>query len=135
MPGGLTESEHLSWLKYGGGQELWDEIYNAFGIRAFPSGSTGVQMGGWFKKEIVSLSDFKGLKYRIPGLAAKVINRMGPTAVNTPGGEIMPARQSGVIDAAEWIGPWNEELTFGFHKVAKHYYGPGFQEGGGSAEY
>ena len=134
VPSGLTELEHLSWLKHGGGQELWDEIYNDFGLRAFPAGSTGVQMGGWFKKEINSLSDFKGLKYRIPGLAAEVINRMGATAVNTPGGEIMPALQSGVIDAAEWVGPWND-LTFGFHKVAKHYYGPGFQEGGGSSEF
>ena len=133
VPGGLTDKEHKAWIQYGGGQELWDELYNGFGLRAFMAGGSGTQMGGWFKKEIHSLADFKGLKFRIPGLAAEVVNRMGATAVNTPGGEIMPALQSGVIDAAEWVGPWND-LAFGFHKVAKHYYGPGFQEGGGSGE-
>ena len=82
---------------------------------------------------MASLNDFKGLKFRIPGLGAKVVNRMGVTAVNTPGGEIMSALQSGVIDGAEWIGPWND-LTFGFHKATLHYYGPSFQEGGTAAK-
>ena len=128
VPGGLTVAEHNAWLQYGGGQELWDEAYGGFGLKAFAAGNTGVQMGGWFRKPIHSLQDFKGIKMRIPGLAAEVINRMGATAVNMPGGEIMPSLESGVIDAAEWVGPWND-LTFGFHKVAKNYYGPGFHEG------
>ena len=128
VPGGLTVTEHNAWLQHGGGQDLWDEAYGEFGLKAFASGNTGVQMGGWFRKPIYSLEDFKGIKMRMPGLAAEVINRMGATAVNMPGGEIMPSLESGVIDAAEWVGPWND-LTFGFHKVAKHYYGPGFHEG------
>ena len=128
VPGGLTVMEHNAWIQYGGGQELWDRTYSEFGLKAFMAGNTGVQMGGWFRNPLNSLDDFKGLKMRIPGLAAEVINRMGATAVNMPGGEIMPALESGVIDAAEWVGPWND-LAFGFHKVAKHYYGPGFHEG------
>jgi TRAP-type mannitol/chloroaromatic compound transport system substrate-binding protein len=134
VPGGLTQIEHNAWMYYGGGQELWDEIYSGFGLLGFMSGNTGTQMGGWFKKEINSLDDFKGLKMRIPGLAAEVINRMGATAVNTPGGEIMPALESGVIDAAEWVGPWND-LAFGFYKIAKYYYGPGFHEGSTCTEF
>ena len=133
LPGGLTYLEHTGWIQHGGGQKLWDELYSEFGMRAFLAGGTGAQMGGWFKNEIKSLDDFQGLKFRIPGLGAEVVNRMGATAVNTPGGEIMSALQSGVIDGAEWIGPWND-LAFGFHKAALHYYGPGFQEGGTAAE-
>ena len=127
VPGGLTVQEHNAWVYYGGGQELWDELYEPFGMRACLAGGSGVQMGGWFQKEIKSLDDFKGLKMRIPGFGAEVINRMGGTAVNLPGGEIMPALQSGVIDATEWVGPWND-LAFGFYKIAKYYYGPGFHE-------
>ncbi|HEX9647652.1 MAG TPA: TRAP transporter substrate-binding protein [Alphaproteobacteria bacterium] len=128
VPGGLSQVEHNAWILYGGGQQLWDELYAAFGLRAFMAGNTGTQMAGWFQKEINSLGDLKGLKIRIPGLAAEVLNRLGSTAVNLPAGEIMPALQSGVIDAAEWVGPW-VDLTFGFYKVAKYYYGPGFHEG------
>ena len=128
VPGGLSVIEHNGWILYGGGQALWDELYADFGVRAFMAGNTGTQMGGWFQKEINSIDDFQGLKIRIPGLAAEVLNRIGATAVNMPGGEIMPALQSGVIDAAEWVGPW-VDLTFGFYKVAKYYYGPGFHEG------
>ncbi len=127
VPGGLTMQEHNAWIYYGGGQELWDELYAGFGLRAFLAGGSGVQMGGWFQKEINSLDDFKGVKMRIPGLGAEVVNRLGGTAVNLPGGEIMPALQSGVIDATEWVGPWND-LAFGFYKIAKFYYGPGFHE-------
>ena len=127
VPAGITQQEHLGWLHHGGGQALWDELYGGFGLKPFIGGSTGVQMGGWFQKEIRSLEDFRGLKMRIPGLGAEVINRLGATAVNMPGGEIMPALQSGVIDATEWVGPWND-LAFGFHKIAKFYYGPGFHE-------
>ncbi len=127
VPGGLTHQEHAAWIYFGGGQQLWDELYAGFGLKAFLAGGSGVQMGGWFQKEINSLADLKGLKMRIPGLGAEVINRLGATAVNMPGGEIMPALQSGVIDATEWVGPWND-LAFGFYKVAKYYYGPGFHE-------
>ncbi len=127
VPGGLTQQEHMGWIYHGGGQALWDELYAEFGLKAFLAGGTGVQMGGWFQKEINSLDDLQGLKMRIPGLGAEVINRLGGTAVNMPGGEIMPALQSGVIDATEWVGPWND-LAFGFYKIAKYYYGPGFHE-------
>jgi TRAP-type mannitol/chloroaromatic compound transport system substrate-binding protein len=127
VPAGITQQEHTGWLHHAGGQALWDELYGGFGLKPFLAGATGCQMGGWFQKEITSLDDFNGLKMRIPGLGAEVINRLGATAVNMPGGEIMPALQSGVIDATEWVGPWND-LAFGFHKIAKFYYGPGFHE-------
>lgn len=133
VPGGLSVIEHNAWILYGGGQALWDELNAEFGVRAFLSGNAGTQMGGWYQKEINSLSDFSGLKIRIPGLGAEVLNRLGATAVNMPGGEIMPALQSGVIDAAEWVGPW-VDLTMGFYKVAKNYYGPGFHEGSTASE-
>ena len=127
VPGGVTAQEHNAWINYAGGQKLWDEMYAQFGLKPFMGGNSGTQMGGWFLKEINSKEDFKGLKMRIPGLAAEVLNRMGGTAVALPGGEIMPALQSGAIDATEWVGPWND-LAFGFHKITKFYYGPGFHE-------
>ena len=133
VPGGMTAGEKAAWIIYGGGQALWDELYAGFGVKSFLAGNTGVQMGGWFQKEINSLEDFQGIKMRMPGLGAEVVNRMGGTAVNMPAGEIMPALQSGVIDAAEWVGPWND-LALGFYKVAKYYYGPGFHEGGTTNE-
>ena len=133
VPGGMTASEKAAWIIYGGGQQLWDELYAEFGVKSFLCGNTGVQMGGWFQKEINSLEDFQGIKMRMPGLGAEVVNRMGGTAVNMPAGEIMPALQSGVIDAAEWVGPWND-LALGFYKVANYYYGPGFHEGSTSNE-
>lgn len=133
VPAGMTHQEHTGWLHHGGGQALWDELYGGFGLKPFLAGATGVQMGGWFQREIKSANDFKGLKMRIPGLGAEVINRLGGTAVNLPGGEIMPALQSGVIDATEWVGPYND-LAFGFHKIAKFYYGPGFHEPNGGIE-
>ncbi|MXX22220.1 MAG: TRAP transporter substrate-binding protein, partial [Rhodospirillales bacterium] len=124
VPGGLVAQEHNAWVYHGGGQELWDELYAEFGLKAFLAGNSGTQMGGWFQKEINSIEDFQGLKMRIPGLGAEVINRLGATAVNLPGGEIMPALQSGVIDATKWGGPWND-LAFGFYKITKNYSGPG----------
>ncbi len=133
VPGGMTAMEKAAWIIFGGGQKLWDELYAEFGVKSFLAGNTGVQMGGWFQKEINSMNDFQGIKMRMPGLGAEVVNRMGGTAVNMPAGEIMPALQSGVIDAAEWVGPWND-LALGFYKVAKYYYGPGFHEGGTSNE-
>ncbi len=127
VPGGMVAQEHNAWINYGGGQELWDKLYSEFGLKSFMAGNSGTQMGGWFLKKINSINDFKGLKMRIPGLAAEVLNRMGGTAIALPGGEIMPALQSGAIDATEWVGPWND-LAFGFYKITKFYYGPGIHE-------
>lgn len=129
VPGGLTLQEQNGWIYFGGGQRLWDELYAEFGLRAFPAGNTGVQMGGWFKKPINSLEDIKGLKMRIPGLGGEVFNRMGGSAQTIPPQELFTAIQSGVIDGLEWVGAWND-MALGFHRVANYYYGPAFQEGG-----
>lgn len=129
VPGGFTAQEQNSWLYFGDGLKLWHELYAQYGLIAFPGGNTGTQMGGWFKRPLNSLADIKGLKMRIPGLAGEVFAKLGGNSQNIPGGEIFTALQSGVIDAAEWVGPWND-LALGFHKVAKYYYGPAFQEGG-----
>ena len=133
VPGGMTAVEKFSWITHGGGQKLWDELYLEFGLKGLLSGNTGVQMGGWFKNEINSIKDFKGLKMRIPGIGAEIINQLGGTAVNMPAGEIMPALQQGVIDAAEWVGPWVDKIS-GFHKITKYYYGPGIHEPGTANE-
>ncbi len=129
VPFGLTANEQNAWIYYGGGQELWDSLSAKFNIKAFPAGNTGVQMGGWFAKEINSLDDWKGLKIRMPGIGGEVARRLGAAAVALPGGEIFPSLQSGAIDATEWVGPWND-LAFGFYKVVKNYYWPGFHEPG-----
>ncbi len=127
LPFGLTAQEQNAWFYYGGGQELADEVYAQMNAKFFPSGNTGVQMGGWFNKEIHSLKDYEGLKMRIPGLGGEVVKAAGGVVVNLPGGEIMPALESGSIDATEWVGPYND-LAFGFYKVAKYYYYPGWHE-------
>ncbi len=129
VPFGLNAQEMAGWIYKGGGQELWDEVYSAFNLKAFAAGNTGVQMGGWFNKEIKSIDDFKGLKMRMPGLGGEVIKRAGATPVSLPGGEIFPSLQSGAIDATEWVGPYND-LAFGFYKIAKYYYWPGWHEPG-----
>lgn len=129
VPFGLTANELSAWIHFGGGQELWDEGYAKFGLKPFYCGNTGVQMGGWFRKEIKSIEDFKGLKMRMPGLGGEVLRRIGATAENTPGGEIFASLSSGRIDATEWVGPWND-LAFGFYKIVKNYYWPGFHEPG-----
>lgn len=131
VPFGLTATEMNAWIYHGGGQELWDELSAKFNIKATICGNTGVQMGGWFNKEITSLDDFKGLTMRMPGLGGEVLRKIGATAVALPGGEIFPALQSGAIDATEWVGPWND-LAFGFYRIAKFYYWPGFHEPGTS---
>ncbi|MEE8515942.1 MAG: TRAP transporter substrate-binding protein [Alphaproteobacteria bacterium] len=133
VPFGLTANELSAWIRYGGGQELWDKVYGNFGVRSFLAGNTGTQMGGWFKKEIRSIEDFKGLKMRMPGLGGEVLRRIGATAVSLPGGEIFSALQAGTIDATEWVGPWND-LAFGFYKLTKQYYWPGFHEPGTGIE-
>ncbi|MBB4302874.1 TRAP-type mannitol/chloroaromatic compound transport system substrate-binding protein [Rhodobium orientis] len=129
VPLGLTAAELDAWINHMGGQELWDELSAGFNVKSFIAGNTGVQMGGWFNKEINSLEDLKGLKMRIPGLGGEVLRRLGATAVSLPGGEIFPSLQSGAIDATEWVGPWND-LAFGFYKITKYYYWPGFHEPG-----
>jgi len=133
VPGGLTAQEQNGWLYFGGGQKLWNELYAQFGLIAFPAGNTGCQMGGWFNKELRTLKDLKGLKMRIPGLAGEVFSKLGGSAQVIPPQELFTAMQSGVIDALEWVGPWND-MSLGFHKVSKYYYGPAFQEGGPTLE-
>ncbi len=129
VPFGMTAQELNAWIDFGGGRQLWEELSAKFNVIAFQSANTGVQMGGWFNKEINGLDDFKGLKIRMPGLGGEVMRRLGAAAVALPGGEIFPSMKSGAIDASEWVGPWND-LAFGFHQVAKYYYCPGFHEPG-----
>ena len=129
VPFGFTANEIDAWINYGGGQALWDELGADFNVKGIPCGNTGVQMGGWFNKEINSLEDYKGLKIRMPGLGGEVLRQIGASAIALPGGEIFPSLQSGAIDATEWVGPWND-LAFGFYKVTKYYYWPGFHEPG-----
>lgn len=133
VPFGLTAQEMNAWLYYGGGMELWEEAYKPFGLIPNPGGNSGTQMGGWFNKEINSVSDLKGLKMRIPGLGGEVLKRAGGIPVTLPGGELFPSLQSGAIDATEWVGPYND-LAFGFYKVAKYYYTPGWHEPGTTME-
>ena len=127
IPFGMNYMEMNAWLYYGGGLELWRELYEPFNLVPFPCGNTGVQMGGWFNKEINSISDLKGLKMRIPGLGGEVIRRAGGTPVTMPASEIFTSLQTGAIDATEWVGPYND-VILGLHTVAKYYYYPGWQE-------
>ena len=129
VPFGLTADEINAWVNRGGGLELWREIYAPFNIYPIPAGNTGTQMFGWFNKEINSLEDIKGLKMRIPGIGGEVLKEAGGIPVTLPGGELFTALQTGVIDATEWVGPYND-LTFGFHQAAKYYYYPGWHEPG-----
>jgi len=133
VPFGLNADEMTGWIYYGGGQQLWDEVYAPFGVKGFAAGNTGVQMGGWFNKEINSINDFNGLKMRMPGLGGEVLGAIGAVPVNLPGGEIFSSLQSGAIDATEWVGPYND-LAFGFYKAAKYYYWPGWHEPGTTLE-
>jgi len=133
VPFGMNAQEMNGWLFYGGGLELYREVYAPFNLVPFPAGNTGVQMAGWFNKEINSPEDIKGTKMRIPGLAGEVWNRAGGVAVNIPGGDLYTSLQTGVIDATEWVGPYND-LALGFHQVAKYYYYPGWHEPGPTLE-
>ena len=134
IPFGMNAQEMNGWFHYGDGLELWREAYAPFDLIPFAGGNTGVQMGGWFNREINSLADFKGLKMRIPGLGGEVFTGAGGEAVNIPGGELYTSMQTGVIDATEWVGPYND-LAFGFPEVAKYYYTPGWHEPGASLEF
>ena len=133
VPFGLTADEINAWTNRGGGLELWREIYDPFNIYPIPAGNTGTQMFGWFNKEINSLEDIKGLKMRMPGIGGEVLKRAGGIPVTLPGGELFTALQTGVIDATEWVGPYND-LTFGFQQTAKYYYYPGWHEPGSMLE-
>ncbi len=133
IPFGMTNLELNGWLYYGGGMELWRELYEPFNLVPLLTGNTGVQMGGWFNKEINSVNDLKGLKMRIPGLGGEVLRRAGGTPVTLPGAEIFTALQTGAIDATEWVGPYND-ASFGLHKAARYYYYPGWQEPGPGLE-
>ena len=129
VPFGLNTRQMNAWLTYGGGLDMLNELNGTFGIVAFPFGNTTAQMGGWFRKEVKSLADIKGLKFRIGGFGGKVIERIGGVPQNIPGGEIYQALEKGTIDAAEWVGPY-DDLKLGFNKVAPNYYYPGWWEGG-----
>lgn len=130
VPFGLTYTERQAWIHWMGGQELWDELAGEYGLKCLACGSTGVQMGGWFNKEINSADDLKGLKMRIPGLGGDVMAKLGASPVSLPGGQIYENLVSGSIEATEWVGPWND-YAMKFYEAAKYYYYPGFHEPGG----
>ncbi len=129
IPFGFNAQSMNAWMISGGGLELWEEAYKPFNVKPFVAGNTGVQMGGWFNKEINSMDDLKGLKMRMPGLGGKVLAKAGGNAILVPGAEIYTNLDRGVIDATEWIGPYHD-LLMGFYKAAKYYYYPGWHECG-----
>lgn len=133
VPFGMTADEQAAWLLHAGGQVLWDELNDQFGILSIPAGQTANQSFGWFRNPVESVDDFQELKIRMPGLGGEMVQKLGATSVLLPGGEIFAALQSGAVDAAEFIGPVND-LPMGFHQVAKYSYGPGVQEPGGTVQ-
>ncbi len=134
IPFGMTATELNAWLHYGGGLELWREVYKPFGIIPMAGGNSGAQFTGWFKKEINSMDDLKGLKMRIPGLGGEVLKRAGAIPITLTGGEIFSSLQSGAIDATEWVGPYND-LAFGFYQAADYYYSSIWHEPGTGLEF
>ncbi len=133
VPFGLTPNEHVAWIDAGGGQQLWDEIYAPFGVKPFMGGNTGVCMGGWFRRELKSTADVRGLKIRSLGLGGEVYRRLGAIPQTTAPGEILVALQSGVLDAAEFVGP-GSDIALGLYRFAPLYYGPGFNKPNGTGE-
>ena len=129
VPFGFTANELFAWVQYGGGQELWDSLSAQFNIKPLLCCNTGTQMGGWCTREIGSLRQLKGLRYRMPGLGGEVLRRLGAIVVNVPGGNIVASLESGAIEGSEWVGPW-PDLALGLQKVAPYYYYPGFHEPG-----
>jgi TRAP-type mannitol/chloroaromatic compound transport system substrate-binding protein len=129
VPFGFTADELFAWIHNGGGQELWDALSGQFNVKSLLCTNTGCQMGGWFTREIVSPEGFHGLRYRMAGPGAEVLRRLGAIVVVLPGGEIMPALNSGAIDASEWIGPWLD-MALGLNEAVGYYYYPGFHEPG-----
>ncbi len=133
VPFGLTPSEHVAWIEAGGGQALWDALYAPFGVKPFMGGNTGVCMGGWFRRELKGLADLRGLKLRSLGLGGEVYRRLGATPQTTPPAEILTSLQSGVLDAAEFVGP-GTDIALGLYRVAPFYYYPGFNKPNGTGE-
>jgi TRAP-type mannitol/chloroaromatic compound transport system substrate-binding protein len=134
LPFGFNAQQQNAWLYEGGGLTMLRELYaEKFGVIQFPAGNTGVQMGGWFRKEISKVADLEGLKMRIPGLGGQVMTKLGVTVQTLPGGEIFQALQTGAIDAAEWVGPYDDE-KLGLNKAADYYYAPGWWEPGPTLE-
>ena len=132
VPFGLNPTQHHAWLYEGGGQELWDQLYGDFGLRGFAAGNSGPSMGGWFKKPLTA-KGFRGLKMRMPGLAGRVVKELGALPVSVAPAEIFQSLQSGALDSAEFLAPW-QDYAYGLHKAASYYYYPGFHEPNGSAE-
>ncbi|GHA34610.1 C4-dicarboxylate ABC transporter [Devosia pacifica] len=133
VPYGMTSRELTAWVRFLGGQEIWDEIYDQFGVQGFLSGDTGTQAGGWFRNELTGVSDIEGLRFRTPGLGGQVWQKLGASVTNLAAGEIFQALQSGTLDAAEFVGPYND-LALGFYQIAKNYYFPSFIEPGLATE-
>ncbi len=133
MPFGMIAPEQYGWFYYGGGMQLMDKLYSKYGLLSFPGGNTGNQMGGWFKKEIKSIADLKGLKMRIPGFAGEILAKVGAKPTNIPAGELYTSLERGTIDALEWVGP-SLDLRMGFHKIAPYYY-TGWHEPAGELQY
>lgn len=129
LPFGLTARQQNAWLYHGGGLPLLRDFFKTYNVINFPGGNTGVQMGGWFRREIKGISDLKGLKMRIPGIGGEIMARLGAVPQSIAGSDVYPALERGVIDAAEWVGPYDDE-KLGFVQVAPHYYFPGWWEGG-----
>jgi TRAP-type mannitol/chloroaromatic compound transport system substrate-binding protein len=133
VPFGLTPGEHVAWIEAGGGQALWDELYAPFGVKPFMGGNTGVCMGGWFRREVMSRADLGGIKIRSLGLGGEIYRRLGATPQTTPPAEILTSLQSGVIDAVEFVGP-GTDIALGLYRVAPFYYYPGFNKPNGTGE-
>jgi TRAP-type mannitol/chloroaromatic compound transport system substrate-binding protein len=133
VPFGLTPGEHVAWIEAGGGQALWDDLYAPFGVKPFMGGNTGVCMGGWFRRELRALADVRGVKIRSLGLGGEVYRRLGATPQTTPPAEILTSLQSGVLDAAEFVGP-GTDIALGLYRVAPFYYYPGFNKPNGTGE-
>ncbi len=129
LPFGLTARQQNAWVYFGGGLQLLRDFFKEYNVINFPGGNTGTQMGGWFRKEVKSVADLKGLKMRIPGIGGEIFSRLGAVPQTIAGGDIYPALEKGTIDAAEWVGPYDDE-KLGFYKVAKNYYYPGWWEPG-----
>jgi TRAP-type mannitol/chloroaromatic compound transport system substrate-binding protein len=134
VPFGMTAQETNAWLYHGGGMALWRELYEPFNLIPLAGGNSGTQMAGWFRREINSVADLQGLKMRIPGMGGEVLSRLGVTAVSMPGSEIYTSMQTGVIDATEWVAPYND-MALGLHEVAKFCYYPGWHEPGATLEF
>jgi len=133
VPFGMTSRELTAWVRFMGGQEIWDEIYDQFGVQGFLSGDTGTQAGGWFKNELTGVADLQGLRFRTPGLGGQVWGKLGASVTNMAAGEIFAALQAGTLDAAEFVGPYND-LALGFYQICKNYYFPSFVEPGLATE-